>query len=93
MKLYEYSVMIEVGFVIAAESKELAQRRVKGWSAEGIARCGDISPSVSMDLLYERELKSDDPSDEAHDVVAPQQSVEAGEQQPTPAGVPFVGVW
>ena len=74
MKLYEYEVNVDVRFVVAAESEEDARKRIEGWSAEGIVRCGDIigaGDAVSdshIELQEVRELSSSDPSDESHAV-------------------------
>ena len=85
MKLYEYNVTVSVGFVVATESEEDARRCIDGWSTEGIVCCGDIigagGGARDIELQEERELCGDDPFDEAHDVVAPQESEEDGEKQ------------
>lgn len=71
MKLYEFSVMVTYGVVVAADSAEVAEAYVRSMSpdyyrVEGHADALGVS---DIDLLGERELKSID--DEAHLVVKP----------------------
>jgi hypothetical protein len=82
MKLYEFSALVSVGTVIAAESREIAEERMRSFSSEALVTgCVDIGEVSDIQFLEERDIKTDDPFDEAHDVIAPQESVEGGEKQ------------
>jgi len=85
MKLYEFSALVSVAIVIAAESRDVAEERIRSFSADGlVSGLGDVVEVSDIDFMEERELSSDDPYDEAHDVVVPQDTVEgAGEQRAT----------
>ena len=67
MKLFEYNVLINFGYVVAAEAAEQAQSHINGLSAANIADRGEIGDVCDMELIDEREVTAN-PLDESHDV-------------------------
>lgn len=64
-KLYEYSTLVKVHVVVAAESEEAARAELdKTLSPEGWCRVGDIINTTDIDLFDERALASEE--DDAH---------------------------
>ncbi len=65
MKLYEFQAMISCGVVIAAESEKQAREEIKSYERAWF-ETGDFIEVVDVELVNERDAKSDDLNDEAH---------------------------
>ena len=70
-RLYEFTVLTRVAIVVAADSAEAAEAAVKELSVDGLAMHSERLEVVEdgIDLMDERDAKTDDPNDEAHLVV------------------------
>ncbi len=72
MRLFEFSALVNVSCVIAAESEHVAEQRMRSFGAEALVHgTGDVGSVSDIELLDSRDPKSDDLMDEAHDIVAP----------------------
>ena len=71
MKLYEFSSLVTVHTIIAAETEAIARKRMGEFTAEALVNgCGDVLDVADIDLFDERNSKSKNLYDEAHDVVS-----------------------
>jgi hypothetical protein len=70
-RLYEFTSLVRVAIVVAADSAGEAEAAVKDLSIDGLMMHSDRLEIVEdgMDLMDERECKSNDLHDEAHLVV------------------------
>lgn len=68
-KLYEYSILVRYGVVVAATNEATADQCVKELSADGVKINGDIMDVADIDLVDVRKLKTKKPELEAHFVV------------------------
>ncbi len=66
MKLYEFSVMINCGVVVAADNEEAAKQAVGDLGVDGVKINSDMLEVSDIQLVDVREAKSDDLNDEAH---------------------------
>jgi hypothetical protein len=70
MKLFEFSVLVTVNTVIAANSLEEAESHMKSLSSKVlVSGGGDIGEVCDIDLSNERDPKGNNLSDEAHFIV------------------------
>lgn len=68
-QLYEYSILVRFGVVVASTSEAAAEQCVKELSADGVKINGDIMDIADIDLVDVRKLKTKKPELEAHFVV------------------------
>ena len=72
-KLYEFSAMVEVDIVVAANSEEEARKEIELLDSAGWLAVGDKQEYISnVDLFDIREIKNDDDlEDLAHIITQP----------------------
>jgi hypothetical protein len=64
--LYEYSVLLSVHVVVAANTEDSAMKRIKMLSPEAVAKIGDVVAVSDIYLFDRRECSVDDVEDLAH---------------------------
>jgi len=86
MKLYEFSSLVTVHTVIAAENEGIARKRLSEFTAEALVNgCGDVLDVADIDLFDVRNPKSEDLEDlinDAHDIVSPKENLENAVENP-----------
>ena len=72
-KLYEFSAMVEVDIVVAANSEEEARKEIELLDSAGWLAVGDKQEYISnIDLFDIREIKNDDDLDDLAHIITQQ---------------------